>query len=273
MGCDTLVIDSIKVKGPFEVLVGDKIPPFGAGKAFVKFHPDIKGDYEEWLRLYSNDADTMIKLKGYAVGAPLMGLSRDTFTMEIFSCRDADEDSFYIYNSGNEILNWKLSGFYDTLYSVSYSKTIPYTGYSAYFSFYNAPAFADTVLITVTLNGDYDYTHEFASLYINNTLVVDTIDDGNKPSGTTIRVKYGFSYQEFRQWMSGSYFEIWVKNSAGVDPGYGLNQMGVAAEFMNKKGFNLSPVSGIVQPGDSMAVLIHAGGNGLISGLNESIII
>ncbi|MDX2189485.1 MAG: M4 family metallopeptidase [Bacteroidota bacterium] len=99
-------------------------------------------------------------------------------------------------------------------------KVYSVSGATTRHKFRNINKNVENVKVTITLNGDYDYYSEYASLFINDDFIED-IDDKNVWNGTDIVKNYTFSGTQLKNWLSYGYIEVRLVNSPEVNTNIG----------------------------------------------------
>jgi len=74
----------------------------------------------------------------------------------------------------------------------------------------------DSLSLTITLNGDYNSSSEFASLYIDNEWIAQ-IDDQNIPNGTDVSQTFIFTPPTFDKWLEDGLLTVQIVNDESVD--------------------------------------------------------
>ncbi len=154
------------------------------------------------------------------------------------------------------------------------TQSITFSGVDNVFSYALSPSLT-TVNLTVTINGDYDATTEFADLIIEGTFI-ETIVDGDVSNGTDIVSSYTFSGVQLATWLADGQLDVTVANSAAVDPGIGggLDLNTVEVDYQASGWISDPSVQSTILPGDSITILLDINSSSINGGVfNESIVI
>tara|TARA_R110002096_G_scaffold86626_1_gene199105 strand:+ start:18337 stop:24243 length:5907 start_codon:yes stop_codon:yes gene_type:complete len=166
-GCDTLDISNISNSLP-EFSVANSLPialsPNDSLAIVVDFTPITVGSFADTLRIFSNDRDVAICLSGSSLGAPLLSLPGDSLVVEVNKCRIIHSEAYALSNIGQGAMNYNLKiGQYRGTNREYYNTT----GASTDHVFKNTPIDADTIEIKVIINGDFGFSSQRPTLYIN----------------------------------------------------------------------------------------------------------
>jgi PKD repeat protein len=151
---------------------------------------------------------------------PVIDLLTDTLSHEAYTCFDSVELTVSVENTGAGDLVY-LTG-PDTTGRTEFLSTLNYTGTgdSTIHMFNDLNRFSDSLYLEITLNGDFDGSHEYATLIIDGT-EIGQIDDGNMPNGTNIVVEYAFGSPDVSSWLSDGSIIIKIINNSSVNSGVG----------------------------------------------------
>lgn len=111
VGCDTLRIDSLTISPSIFTVFSNpqKVGPGQTKYLVVQFSPVAAGSFTGTLNFYSNDADTVICLKGKAFPPPTICWDPDTFNVTL-GCNDSIIQQLLICNSGGSNLTFDITG-------------------------------------------------------------------------------------------------------------------------------------------------------------------
>lgn len=274
-GCGILSSDSIWTSLPQNFIPSHttfNIPANDSLKLTINFAPSAIGLVNSQLNLQTNIGTYVISLSGVGVPEPIISTNPTAFNATIASCDDSVTYPLWIYNTGMGDLIYQVSGgaslYYDQSSMIGFNTNSAYTAHT----FYNIPANADSLFVTVTLNGDYDGGSEYASLYIDGQNI-GIIPDGNL-YGTDIIVTYAFSYAEFINWASDGNIVVGIQNTSAVDPFSGLgNYHKVNVKVDAAPWLDLTLLSDTVTNGDSSFVNVNFSSSGILSGTYHSTIL
>lgn len=106
--------------------------------------------------------------------------------------------------------------------------------------------------LTVTLNGDFDNTFEFATLFVEGE-EIEMIDDGDVTNGNDIIAEYTFDDPaQIAGWLADNNLEVTVTNSLDVDPGQGGDETHTVTLGIEGVSFlTVSPLTDIIAPAGS----------------------
>lgn len=267
IGCDTLVIDSLRSSNPalsvssneIEALPGDSII------ISVSMQPTMIGEFDETFTVYTNVGDSLIKVSTTVMDKPTITI-KDTIPAILNGCSDSLFTSFMIYNTGGSALDYSVSGG-GTLQPYDSTSLQYFTngGGSTMHSFSGLSSLYDTLILTITLNGDFDFSSEYADLYIEGTYI-DRLDGG----ATNTDIDYTFTYTDSNvvNWLADEILNVNIFNSADVNAGFGD-----ATHKVKVVGIGGSTIycdsSGTVAVDDSAGINVLLTSNGLNDGIHN----
>lgn len=272
-GCGQLTISNmITSSNEWTVLPTTmSIAPFQQATVTAKFQPTSITEYNDTLYIYSNDSLKLVSLIGTGIGAPSIALSDDEIEVTIPDCDGTHNFPLTIYNNGNNILDFEITGGSETIYDSTSAQNYFTSGASTSHNFTQVPLYTDTLMITVTLNGDYDNQSEYATIYIESSFS-EQIDDGNPNNGYDIVKDYVFYGSELSDWLNDGVLEIFIQNSPGVDPDQGgLNLHQIWLSCNGTQWLSFEPANGTVAIDDSIITNIMFNGLGMTSGSYSSL--
>ena len=218
-GCDTLEITSITlIDTVFSVDTNSlNILPGDSADLVVVFAPTVAGAYTDTITLLNNDADTSICLSGFAFPRPIIDIHPDTLDVTIIGCGDSVTEPLTIYNLGGSDLHVSLPG--PTLFDSTLSQNFTVSGDTTTHIFGGIPV-TDSITLTITINGDFDGSTEFATLIIEDS-VITVLTDNNVGNGTNIINTFEFGGSDLTTWLADNLLEVRIANTFAVNPGLG----------------------------------------------------
>lgn len=166
-GCDTLDVTNItNTLSEFSVL--NSLPimaaPLDSVALIVEFTPITVGSFADTLRLLTNDGNVNICLSATSLGAALLSLPSDSLVVDVNKCRIIQTEQYPISNIGQGTMNYGLKiGEYQGTNREFYNTLAATTDHK----FKNTPIAADTIEIKIIINGDYGFSSQRSTLYIN----------------------------------------------------------------------------------------------------------
>jgi len=152
----------------------------------------------------------------------------------------------YIQNTGTDRLDWYVITSFDSTSLKTYS-----TSGAATTHIFATGERNQNAVLTITLNGDFGSSYEYAELLIEGTNL-GKIEDNNVYDGADIVVKYDLSGSDIANWTSDGLLAITIDNCSDVDSYSGSRTHKVRLEM---EGFanwiTLSKSSGTVSGSDS----------------------
>ncbi|MCD4819227.1 MAG: fibronectin type III domain-containing protein [Candidatus Cloacimonetes bacterium] len=131
---------------------------------------------------------------------------------------DTLSENLMIYNYGEGNLEWnieqKVNSFDETSYLNYYA-----TGDSTVHNFNTGVVNYDAVL-TITMNGDYNDSSEYATTYIEGTNL-GIIPDGDPANGTDITYIYNLNAADMASWTSDGTLSVTIDNNSSVHTNQG----------------------------------------------------
>lgn len=170
-----------------------------------------------------------------------------------------------LYNLGDGPLTYDFSidPIFETDTSLIYYQDF---GFSQHiFELPNLVPDVDSLELQLTINGDFNYSNEFATLYIDGEFI-EQIDDGDIGNGKNIIKEYVFSDDRIEEWLKDGIIEIEVVNSENVQPfDGGLDFHQVIFNFYGNEYLDIVH-EGILNPGDSTLLSFYLDTEDLIGG-------
>ncbi|HHB78709.1 MAG TPA: choice-of-anchor D domain-containing protein, partial [Saprospiraceae bacterium] len=218
-GTDTLFVSNIVLDlTAFDVSQGQLvIPPVSSQEITISFHPTQSQEYLGHIMIESNLPTQIIETKGIGMMPPAIDVIPDTLFAQL-SSGEMETQQLLIQNNGEYDLI-RAALVVGSRFERESMKTYSISGASTVHEFENLPDI-DSLEVIVTLNGDYDNLSEYASLYIDNTLI-GAIDDGDVNNGVDIVVSYVFAGAQLENWVLDGQITVELKNTPDVDLGLG----------------------------------------------------
>ncbi|MDR9373579.1 MAG: PKD domain-containing protein, partial [Schleiferiaceae bacterium] len=167
-GCDTLDITSLQSNSGDLSWPGSsfQIAPEDTLNLPVTLSSSSLGAFSDTILVSNNDTALQVCVSAYLVGAPLASVPQDTIRYTLNKCHVVGSTSFQLDNQGQASLDYQLRiGSYQTPFS---QKSYSVSGGQTAHTFNGLPSSADSIIITVVLNGDYDNWTERTSLRVDN---------------------------------------------------------------------------------------------------------
>ncbi|MBE0641205.1 MAG: choice-of-anchor D domain-containing protein, partial [Bacteroidales bacterium] len=203
-GCANLIADSIWSTQPADfitALTAFSIAPDDSLMLMVSFSPSVTGPLSGNLKIRTNIGTYTIPLNGVGVPEPIIGVNPASYNVTIPSCDDTLTFPLTISNTGMGDLIFNLFGGFSSYYDQTSNIVFTTSGAQTQHVFNGIPPNADSIYITVTINGDYDASSEYATLIIDGQNI-GIIEDYNVTNNTNIVRTYGFSYAQVAGWIA-----------------------------------------------------------------------
>ncbi|MFC2138163.1 choice-of-anchor D domain-containing protein, partial [Bacteroidota bacterium] len=271
-GCDTLKIPDI-TNTITEYTVDNttlNILPRDSAEVLITFMPSSIATFNGNLTIINNDTDTVICLEGNGIAAPEMSFNTDSIEISITECNDTLTDTLTIYNDGGNDLSINILEKED----IDSTSTQNYTtdGETTNHIFQISNFIPESINLEVTINGDFDGSGEFASLYIDGEFICQ-IDDGNLSNGTDIITNYTFSGSDVINWLSDYQLTVSIENDFSVGPFVGTEIHSVKLIVNYNSWITTSINSDIISPGDSTKIGVTFYSNDLTGGIHNDYVI
>lgn len=276
-GCDTLEIQTLSVSQPSEFgwqpLAPQYVQPFDSLQLTVIYHPTYTGQIMDTLQFATNAGNRSIELTGIGVPEPEISTNPASFNVVIAGCDDTVTRDLTIYNTGLGDLNYQIIGGYGNSLDTTSTKYYSTSGAITTHTFPGLAINTDSLVLIITINGDFDYSYEYASLFIEGQFIAQ-IDDGNPVNGTNIVRIFTFGYQQILAWLADGVLQVQIQNSGDVDHWGGLVSMHQVQLIINTADWmSFSSTSGSVPSGDSSLVTIFLSSTDLYAGTYYSNIV
>jgi hypothetical protein len=271
-GCDSLDISGLAVSdttfsvqpGALVIAAGDSTP------LAITFAPSDTGQYSATLDVFNNAGDTTLCLQGYSAGAPVIGVIPDSIQVTINGCDDSVQLDLQVLNTGLGALNWQIGGTAGNVYDSTSLQFYSTAGASTVHQFSGLPPGVDTVVLTITLNGDYDGGTEFATLLVEG-FSFGTIPDGNVSNGVDITFTQILTGSQLSSFLADGLLVVTIQNSNAVDDNVGGNDSHrVQVQASGANWLSATPLSGSTAVGDTSVVPITLSSAGLIDGTYQA---
>ncbi|MBN4081704.1 DUF1573 domain-containing protein, partial [bacterium AH-315-C07] len=228
----------------------------------IDFSPTSTGVFNDTLVITNNVVEQKICLKGQGYAKPVINVDPASLFSTIASCDDSVSKTVVVKNTGLGVLQYDLL---EDLAQYDSTSLIYYTtaGEATYHNFYGLSQ-SDSFHLTITLNGDFSTSSEYANLYIDNTYIL-RIDDGDVADGTNIVRSYSFGGTSVKNWLTDGKLEIRVDNSGSVGTGFSdLHQVQLQVDPL--KWLTASVVVDTISTSDSTVITFEFKSEGLVNG-------
>jgi PKD repeat protein len=215
-GCDTLKVTSNSSTTNDFYAQPDtfNIAPNDSQLVGVYFNPSVIGTYQDSITFVGNLPGAKMCVSAVSEGAPDFTYTPSSFVFDINTCVSlTDSDSIFLMNiNGQGPLDYKVR----TAHQHTDTSYIPYftTGANTIHNFMNTPTFADSIVVTVILNGDFDSGSEYAELIIEGTNL-GILPDANTLNYDTI-VTVITNQTQITSWLIDGQLDITIDNSSQV---------------------------------------------------------
>jgi hypothetical protein len=160
--CDTLYPSLSNSTSEFQIVnAGDTILPYRSMVVDLAFHTDSIAIYSDTLLAVASGDTVSIALSATAIGQAEIALSKAEFTDTLYACDAISTDSFYVYNTGSDPLN------FDITFDASAISVVPVSG--------NVVE-GDSILVSITIDGSgLENGSYLDSLVINSDDATDPV--------------------------------------------------------------------------------------------------
>lgn len=233
---------------------------FTAGSHDIKVWVSNPNTYPDM----NNLNDTLVKTVFSKIIAEI-AFSPNSISKTITSCNDSIIVPLYIRNIGGAAMSYSFditTGHYDSTSTQTYA-SISAAETNHYFS--GTPASADTLWLDITINGDFLYTNEYASVYVDNFLI------GSHYGGsryTNLTETFFLTGTNLQTALADREFIVRLKNSNYVGNGYGTQLHQVRAYADRDDWLTAtSATTGTVTALDSTLVSLKLNSSYLVNGV------
>ena len=257
-GCDNLVINSVTSSSSEYVINGivSNIPAGDSSIITVSFTPQTTGNRNGNMFINTNIGTTQVCLEGFGINPPVVSVSPSSFNVVLNGCNDTITQTLNLSNTGAGQAVFHILGLYGS--DIDQTSHIPFVtnGATTTHTFSNLPPNIDTLIVEVTLSGDFDQANEYANLIIEGT-AIGMIDDGNITAGTPYTDYFGFGGSQLSNWLSDGQLVIDIQNASTVDHWSGLNSYhNVRIKVNGNYWMNLSSLSDTILSNSSEQVTV-----------------
>ncbi|MEM9024557.1 MAG: choice-of-anchor D domain-containing protein, partial [Bacteroidota bacterium] len=236
--------------------------PGDTARIAVTFAPTVAGTFTDSLRIFNNATDTFLCVNAIAFPRPIVALDPDSISATL-ACIDSVTVPVKVFNTGGSDLIATFSS--DTLFRETSDIFFTVTGENTIHTFNNIPS-ADSMILIVSLNGDYDGTFESASLFVDG-VALGVIDDQEVPNGTTVSDTFFIGSAQAGVFLADGQAVVTVDNNASVNVGLGGTSLNrVRLIVPGAPWITSTPTAGTVVPGDSLTLMVTLNSTGLIAG-------
>jgi len=273
-GCDTLLISSITHNLSVYTLSASSmsILPYDSALLAVTFAPNAAQVFADTLVFTTNAGIHTYCVTGVGIDAPVISISPPSFSHTFTTCNDSVILPLKIFNTGIGDLKYSMTNLFGTSFNQTSSANYSTSGATTQHNFSNVPVVSDTMTVIVTVNGDFDYGSEYASLMIEGTNI-GIIPDVNPSNGTNITAQYTFTGAQLLSWIGDGNLAISVINSGDVDHWSGLVSLHQVQVIINGiPWITVDKTADTVVTGDSSVVYVTMKTAGLNNGTYQSTI-
>ncbi|MCF8372923.1 MAG: choice-of-anchor D domain-containing protein [Bacteroidales bacterium] len=243
-------------------LSSNHIIPGDSALLSVTFAPLVSGQRNDNFTIDNNDSPLVMCVQGLGVEPPVFAANPDSI-YTIMSCFDTVIVPISLINSGLGAGDYEfiLGQYYDS------TKTQFWDTYyaSTYHTFTGLLHNTDTLEISVTVNGNFYYSYEYADVYIDGLWIGSTSYGANNADIVTTFILTG---PQLQLWLADNMITVLVSNTGNVDPGYGTDSHTVNAKAtVSSYWLNPLPSSGTVLASSSQSIGIEVNSSLLVDGV------
>ncbi len=271
-GCETLMISNIFSDDlAYNASVAQlSIPPHSLDTITVFFTPSTVGDFPSMLNFSGNIETTTLCLAGTSFGAPIVNVDESMIDLSL-NCGDSTSVDLILSNEGLSDLIYRgvLVG-EDIVESsqLAYDETNNNTTHV----FNNILPGVDSIFLEITLNGDFDNSTEFASLYIDGNYLFQ-IEDLDQANGSDIIINYAFGGANVANWASDGVVEVYIENTPTVNNIItATNEHRVVIRRNGSSWVNLNSIEETIAPSLSDTITINFNSTGLAAGVHTNVL-
>ena len=223
-GCDDLFISNITSQsGEYTPsTTSGTVPPGDSLVVAVHFTPLDTGLRFSMLEVFTNVGNAQVCVEGLSINPPVISVQPTHFDITLHHCQDTTTQDLILTNTGLGQAVYHILGLYGS--DIDQTSTTPFniSGAATTHTFTNLPPNIDTLILEITVSGDFDDAHEYAELIIEGVLI-GQVDDGNTTAGVPVTDYFGFGGSQLSGWVSNGQLEVILQNSPTVDHWAGLN--------------------------------------------------
>lgn len=215
-GCDTLEITSFgSSSGDFSITssLPLKIAPGDSMRIGIGYSPSAIGVVNDTLQFYSTVDTAGLCVTGKGLGAPALTTVSDSIEVVLNKCDNFTIENYTISNTGQGVMT------YDIFFGQSQLDTsyIPYTSSftPTTHTFTNTLTSADSIVVTVIYQGDFDWWNEYINLSVEGISIGNTINTYT-PSGTADTARFVITGADVSTILSDGTLTATVQNSSGA---------------------------------------------------------
>lgn len=214
-----------------------------------------------------NSSNDTLEKAVYAKLIPVIEVSPNPLSGTIIACNDSILVPLKIKNTGGASLSYQFDPIisdYDSTSTQNYSST----GATTYHYFSNLDPNLDSLVVTITINGDFDYSSEYVSIYFDNVLH-STFQGGS--TYTNLSTTITLTGAVLSNYLNDKQLTVRLTNSSAVNTGYGTQLHQVKLSASGDSWFDIAGnSSGTISPTDSTSVNIKLNGKNKPNGVYQS---
>lgn len=175
LGCDTLHVGSYgSTSGDFAIASGlpIRIAPGDSMAVAISYTPSTMGLQNDTLNFFALSDTVGLCVSGKGLGAPVLSTASDTLEVIMNKCDNFGIERYSIANTGQGAMT------YDIFFG-NYQSDTSYTAYTSNYattnhSFSNTLTSADSIVVTVIYQGDFDSYNEYVTLNVEGVTIGNT---------------------------------------------------------------------------------------------------
>jgi len=183
---------------------------------------------------------------------PAIELLTDSLIYDAYSCDDSIEQYIEIKNSGTGDLIYFLDTKSDQLEHDTSTIYYSTSGATTTHIFEDITSGNDSIYLQIVINGDFDGSSEYATLFIDGNNM-GVIEDWNQPNGIDIVANYSFGGDLVSSWLSDDMLIIDLVNSSSVG-NFGNLLHKVILTIPRTKWIQIPHPEGKASPGETVQV-------------------
>ncbi len=233
-------------------LSSNYIIPGDSSLLTITFSPLTSGLKLDNFSIHNNDSLLVICVEGMGLEPPVLSVNPDSI-YSIESCFDTAYFPISIINSGlgDGIFEFIVLQDYDSTSIVHWNTS----GASTFHTFTGISPYTDTLVVSITINGDYNSTSEYASIYFDGIWIAQMNGGYNN---TDITETFTITGPQLNTFLADGTIVVEVENSSGVNPNAGTDDhtVNVMATY-ELHWLNPIPQSDTVLANDSLTAVIE----------------